>query len=254
MNKIFKKLTVIGAATIVASCAQTNQQTIDQKIDALYNKMSQEERIAQLHSVYLPQFFDENGKLDEAKCKELIPNGVGQFAQYALNNRATADQLRDQVAQMQDWLMKNTPNGIPAIFHEEVLSGFDSYDATIYPQQIGQACSFNTELAEIKTHKHQTNITYKDAPLPIQLAMAAQEGLCDWQFAQYVTKLYLENQLPELADQMQAQAQQQQAMAQMQAQGQQLPPALATRGVTPKRFDSDSTVSNMRAGQSPAAM
>ena len=113
---------------------------------------------------------------------------------------------------------------------------------------------FQKELAQIKTHKHQTNITYKDAPLPIQLAMAAQEGLCDWQFAQYVTKLYLENQLPELADQMQAQAQQQQAMAQMQAQGRQLPPALATRGVTPKRFDSDTTVNNMRAGQSPAAM
>jgi beta-glucosidase len=47
--------------------------------------------------------------------------------------------------------MKKTPSGIPALFHEEVLSGINTRGATIYPQQIGQACSFNTELAEIKT-------------------------------------------------------------------------------------------------------
>ena len=158
--KTFTKCAVaLGVAGAMAACnSNSGEQTIDQKIDALYNKMSQEERIAQLHSVYLPQFFAADGKLDEAKCKELIPNGVGQFAQYALNNKATADQLRDQVAQMQAWLMKNTPNGIPAIFHEEVLSGFDSYDATIYPQQIGQACSFNTGLAEEKTYQTATGM------------------------------------------------------------------------------------------------
>ncbi len=158
--KTFTKCAVaLGVAGAMAACgSNSGELSVDQKIDALYSKMSQEERIAQLHSVYLPQFFDENGKLDEAKCKELIPNGVGQFAQYALNNRATADQLRDQVAQMQDRLMKDTPNGSPPIFHEEVLSGFDSYDATIYPQQIGQACSFNTELAEIKTIQTATGM------------------------------------------------------------------------------------------------
>lgn len=58
------------------------------------------------------------------------------------------NELRDRVAAMQDWLMKNTPNGIPALFHEEVLTGVNTLGATIYPQQIGQACSFNPELAE----------------------------------------------------------------------------------------------------------
>ena len=47
--------------------------------------------------------------------------------------------------------MNNTPNGIPALFHEEVLTGINTSGATIYPQQIGQACSFNPELAELKT-------------------------------------------------------------------------------------------------------
>ena len=64
-----------------------------------------------------------------------------------------ANLLRDRVAQLQDWLINNTPNGIPALFHEEVLTGINTQDATIYPQQIGQACSFNPELAQLKTEQ-----------------------------------------------------------------------------------------------------
>jgi beta-glucosidase len=52
--------------------------------------------------------------------------------------------------------MKHTPNGIPALFHEEVLSGINTRGATIYPQQIGQACSFNPELALVKTRQTAT--------------------------------------------------------------------------------------------------
>jgi beta-glucosidase len=64
--------------------------------------------------------------------------------------------LRDRVAAVQEWLMTKTPNGIPALFHEEVLSGINTRGATIYPQQIGQACSFNIELAELKTFQTST--------------------------------------------------------------------------------------------------
>jgi len=52
--------------------------------------------------------------------------------------------------------MHNTPNGIPALLHEEVLSGVNTLGATIYPQQIGQAGSFNPELAELKTRQTST--------------------------------------------------------------------------------------------------
>lgn len=140
----------MGMAAILTSCANT-PQSIDQQVDALYNKMSQQERIAQLHGLYMTQFFDENDKLNEDLCKEKLSNGIGHFSQFALNVQRNPDQLRDMVAQMQAWLIKNTPNGIPALLHEEVLSGVNGMDATVYPQQIGLACSFNTELAEQKT-------------------------------------------------------------------------------------------------------
>lgn len=140
----------LGMAAALASCQQ-GPMTLDEQVDALYARMSQEECLAQLHGIYLAQFFDENDQLDVKKCEELIPNGVGHFSQFAMNDRKTPDELRDMVAQMQDWLIHNTPNGIPALFHEEVLSGINTYEATIYPQQIGLAGSFNPELAELKT-------------------------------------------------------------------------------------------------------
>ena len=137
-------------AVILTGCNSV-ADNIEQQIDELYNKMSQPERIAQLRSMYMDDLFDEQGQLDTAKCRELIPNGIGHFSQFCLQQPRNPNELRNRAAAIQDWLMHHTPNGIPALLHEEVLSGVNTLGATIYPQQIGQACSFNTELAELKT-------------------------------------------------------------------------------------------------------
>lgn len=148
MFNVLKGLTVLGAVMLWAGCSQVD---MEQYVDELYDNMSQEERIAQLRSGYMDELFDEDGKLDPAKCEALIPNGIGHFSQYASQKTMDPNVLRDRVAAVQEWLMNNTPNGIPALFHEEVLTGINTSGATIYPQQIGQACSFNPELAELKT-------------------------------------------------------------------------------------------------------
>lgn len=147
-----KFLFIAAFALMLIGCTQ-KEVSVEQQVEELYNKMSQEERVAQLHGIYLAQFFDENDKLDTAKCREVIPNGVGHFSQFAMNTQKSPDEIRDMVIQMQKWLKENTPNGIPALFHEEVLSGVNTREATIYPQQIGLACSFNPELAEVKTYQ-----------------------------------------------------------------------------------------------------
>ena len=136
----------------MAGCTAANNG-MEQRVDALYDRMSQEERIAQLRSMYMDDLFDEAGRLDTSKCRELMANGIGHFSQYASQKPREPEELRDRVAAVQEWLMRNTPNGIPALFHEEVLSGINTRGATIYPQQIGQACSFNTQLAELKTRQ-----------------------------------------------------------------------------------------------------
>ena len=146
----------MGLTALLAGC-QTAPD-MEQQIDEIYGKMPQEERIAQLKSMYMDELFDDQGKLDTAKCRELIPYGIGHFSQFCMQQPRDPNDLRDRAIAIQDWLMKNTPNGIPALLHEEVLSGVNTLGSTIYPQQIGQAGSFNPELAELKTYQTSTTL------------------------------------------------------------------------------------------------
>ena len=146
----------MGLTTLLAGCQAAPD--MEQQIDELYGKMPQEERIAQLKSMYMDELFDDQGKLDTAKCRELIPYGIGHFSQFCMQQPRDPNELRDRAIAIQDWLMKNTPNGIPALLHEEVLSGVNTLGSTIYPQQIGQAGSFNPELAELKTYQTSTTL------------------------------------------------------------------------------------------------
>ena len=142
--------------TALLSSCHSAVTDMEQFVDELYDRMSQEERIAQLRSMYMDELFDDEGRLDTAKCRELIPNGIGHFSQFCMQQPRDPNELRDRAAAVQDWLINNTPNGIPALLHEEVLSGINTLGSTIYPQQIGQACSFNTELAAVKTRQTAT--------------------------------------------------------------------------------------------------
>jgi beta-glucosidase len=159
VNYIKTKMTglcglVVMGLTIMTGCNTTTD--VEQQVNELYDKMPQEERIAQLKSMYMDDLFDEQGKLDTAKCRELIPYGIGHFSQFCMQQPRDPNELRDRAAAIQDWLMNHTPNGIPALLHEEVLSGVNTKGATIYPQQLGQAGSFNPELAELKTVQTST--------------------------------------------------------------------------------------------------
>ena len=159
MKKISEYAVMLGVAGMTACSSPTQQnESIDAQVDALYNKMTKEERVAQLCGIYMTQFFDGDNRLMPDKCKELIPNGVGHCSQFMLNTQLPPEKVRNMVAQMQDWLINNTPSGIPALMHEEVLSGINAMEATVYPQQIGLACSFNPELAEKKTYQTATDL------------------------------------------------------------------------------------------------
>ena len=151
-----KGLKMICMTALLAGC--NSAVDMEQQIDEFYAKMPQEERIAQLKSMYMDELFNDEGQLDTTKCRELIPYGIGHFSQFALQKPRDPNTIRDMVVVVQDWLKNNTPNGIPALFHEEVLSGINTKGSTIYPQQIGQACSFNTELAELKTRQTSTTM------------------------------------------------------------------------------------------------
>jgi len=154
---LMRKFKLLCMTALLSGCHSATTD-IEQRVDELYDRMPQEERIAQLRSMYMDELFDDEGRLDTAKCRELIPNGIGHFSQFCMQQPRDPNELRDRAAAVQDWLINNTPNGIPALLHEEVLSGINTLGSTIYPQQIGQACSFNTELAALKTRQTSTTL------------------------------------------------------------------------------------------------
>lgn len=118
------------------------------------------------------------------------------------------------------------------------------------------------QLEMIKNQNQSQSISFKDAPLPLQFAMAAKQGLIDPQIAEYSVNMMVQQMFPQLAQQMaqqqaeaQAQAQQQAMMEQMQQQApqEQAPPTVEEQpqnnnggGLT------KAAVQSLMSGQTPA--
>ena len=118
-------------------------------VDSVYNSLSPDERAAQIHGIR-PALIVENGKLSLAKCRKLIPYGVGHISQFACMQDLKENELRDFTADLQAYLLNETRSKIPAIFHEEAITGFAAKGATVFPQQLGVACTWNPSLVREK--------------------------------------------------------------------------------------------------------
>ena len=161
-----RKLTLtiaIAAALMTYSCQKTSRtqvaeapftnSAITELVDSIYNSMTMEERVAQIHSVRTMFLTDEDGKLSLDSCRKYIPHGVGHIAQFACTQQLEINDLRNFVTDLQDYLVNNTRTGIPAVFHEEAITGFPTVGSTTYPQQIGVACTWNPEIVKLKSEQ-----------------------------------------------------------------------------------------------------
>jgi beta-glucosidase len=54
------------------------------QVDALYERMTMDERIMQLCGIRPNQLLGDDGKLSLEKCRERIPNGIGHLCQFSL--------------------------------------------------------------------------------------------------------------------------------------------------------------------------
>ncbi|MFR9651879.1 MAG: glycoside hydrolase family 3 N-terminal domain-containing protein [Rikenellaceae bacterium] len=162
MNNSMKSIAKLLVLMLCVSCAGeqpvatqvvddpfTNRE-VDATVDSLYNIMTDGERLAQLMGFRQQELYVD-GKISIERCRELLPNGIGHISQFAVMVDQDPNELRDNVKFIQDYLINETPSGIPAIFHEEAVLGFCTKGATTYPQQINMAASWNTELMELKT-------------------------------------------------------------------------------------------------------
>ena len=131
---------------------------VEQRVEDLLSRMTQEEKIAQITTVWTRKnavLTAPNGNFDPAKAKQLYPAGIGQFARpQDLQEAGTPAQTpyRDEkqtvtlVNAIQKWSIESTRLGIPTLFHEEGLHGFAARGATHFPQAIGLASTWDPEL------------------------------------------------------------------------------------------------------------
>ena len=86
---------------------------------------------------------DANGKLDVAKAKAILKNGLGEFSRPSEAvageghwQNATPVAMAEFTNRIQKLMLEDTRLGIPLIFHEECLHGLVAYQGTSYPQAI----------------------------------------------------------------------------------------------------------------------
>lgn len=129
---------------------------VETKVRNLLQRMTLEEKIAQLGSV--PCKFDfiphlgllEIGKFSEEKARQILNKGMGQITRLMGGTRdITSPREAAKIAnEIQRFLIEETRLGIPVIIHEECLSGFMAYGATTFPQAIGLASTWNPEILQ----------------------------------------------------------------------------------------------------------
>ncbi|MCT2591718.1 glycoside hydrolase family 3 C-terminal domain-containing protein [Streptomyces sp. N2-109] len=131
---------------------------LDKRVEALLAAMDLEEKLAQLGSHWpLPEHEPEAGGGDVAPMEQAFQAGRRSFTEAAAHGlghltrvfgsepvppAAGAARLRAR----QRHLTQNTRLGIPALAHEECLTGFTTLGATVYPAAIAWAATFSPDL------------------------------------------------------------------------------------------------------------
>lgn len=90
-------------------------------------------------------FPDGIGHITRASDKRGVPGITGAAGGTAARWR-TPKETVDFVNAVQKWALEDTRLGIPVLFHEESLHGYMATEATMFPQAIGLAGTFDTDL------------------------------------------------------------------------------------------------------------
>ncbi len=115
-------------------------------LDDLVGRMTLEEKVAQLTGVWYTDLLVE-GRLDDDRMGQHLANGIGQITRIAGIGFDPVP-AAEAIDRIQRFLEDRTRLGIPALAHEEALSGLMAPGATNFPQAIGLASTWDPELVE----------------------------------------------------------------------------------------------------------
>ena len=127
------------------------------RIAALIAGMSLDEKLAQLIGVWVESGASpgaEVAPLQDAMESEHLPfeefarNGIGQITRFYGTAPVDPQRASRLLREKQRWLVEHTRTGIPAIVHEECLTGLQAWQATTFPAPLSWGASFDPVLVQ----------------------------------------------------------------------------------------------------------
>jgi beta-glucosidase len=120
---------------------------IAERVAALLERMSLQEKLAQLGSVWSHELLDHDA-YDDAKVRDRLRDGVGQITRIAGATNLGQREAAELANKLQRFLVEETRLGIPAMVHEECLHGLLARESVCFPQSINHAAAWSPELTE----------------------------------------------------------------------------------------------------------
>lgn len=146
---LFMSLSFSAFSQQVTPIYLDSRQPTEKRVCDLLNRMTLEEKIAQIRHLHSWDVFDGQ-ELNPTKLSKICgETGYGFFEGFPL----TAANCRKTFREIQSYLVEKTRLGIPGFAVAESLHGVVHEGTTIYPQNIALGSTFNPALAYKKT-KH----------------------------------------------------------------------------------------------------
>jgi beta-xylosidase len=126
-----------------------------ERVADLLGRMTLEEKIAQLGSVWMGASGEGDGvapmqdqffSYDQPPFDELVKNGLGQLTRVFGTRPVDPAAGMSALASLQASTVAASRLGIPAVAHEECLTGFAAWGATIFPTPLAWGASFDPAL------------------------------------------------------------------------------------------------------------
>ncbi|TVZ04434.1 glycosyl hydrolase [Trebonia kvetii] len=127
----------------------------DERVEDLLRRMTLEEKIAQLGSIWVGASGDGDGVApmqdqffnhEQPPFEDLVKNGLGQLTRVFGTRPVPASAGMSAMATLQARVVATNRLGIPAVAHEECLTGFAAWGATIYPTPLAWGATFDPAL------------------------------------------------------------------------------------------------------------
>ncbi|WP_420641724.1 glycoside hydrolase family 3 N-terminal domain-containing protein [Candidatus Leptofilum sp.] len=124
---------------------QDANQPVEERAADLLARMTLDEKLAQLGSAWVFELLTDM-QFDAQKAAAILQHGLGHITRVAGASSLKPREGAALANRIQGYLREETRLGIPAIVHEECCSGYMARNATCFPQIIGLASTWETEL------------------------------------------------------------------------------------------------------------